>query len=44
VRLILIHQGVRYDIEARFEKPGSRVSDLLEAVERRRDAVERSVS
>ena len=35
MRLILIHQGVRYDIEARFEKPGSHVSDLLDAIERR---------
>lgn len=35
MRLILIHQGVRYDIEARFEKPGSHVSDLVDAIERR---------
>jgi hypothetical protein len=34
VRLILRHEGVRYDIEARFEKPGIHVSDLQDASER----------
>jgi hypothetical protein len=33
VRLILIHQGVRYDLAARFHKPGSHVSDLLDALD-----------